>query len=514
MVDTGSVDETPRIVESFGAKLYHFPWCDDFSAARNESLRHAKGDWLFWMDSDDTIPAECGHGLRQLVENQNDPSIAAYVMQVHCLGPWRKSRPRGSVKVVDHVKLFRNLPELRFDGRMHEQILAAISRINGRVNWTDLYVVHSGSDQSPAGQARKLERDMRLLLLELAERPEHPFTLFNLGMTQLHLHRPGDAAEYLRRSLARSAPRESHVKKAFALLAMAEMKQRRHEEALAACRQGLKFQPHDVELRFREAGALQELGRLAEARDAYVALLEDGASGEFQFSSVNLAMKGYLARQNLAVLLKAMGDLPGAERQWRAVVREAPRYRLAWRELGETLVLLERLADANQLADELLTDPHVRVEGHLLKSRVALAREQIAEARAALETALAEYPGDLGTLREMSNFFFHHGTDEEGERALWELLANDPTDAGAYHSLGVVLMRNGRHEEAVVVYRQSLRYRPNFYPTFFNLGFALTDGDRLTEARDVWEHAARLVPNDPGFRRSCADCGMGAGVRV
>ena len=41
IVDTGSVDETPRIVESFGGRLFHFPWCDDFSAARNESLRHA-----------------------------------------------------------------------------------------------------------------------------------------------------------------------------------------------------------------------------------------------------------------------------------------------------------------------------------------------------------------------------------------------------------------------------------------------------------------------------------------
>ena len=84
VVDTGSVDETPRIVESFGGKLYHFPWCDDFSAARNESLRHATGDWLFWMDSDDTIPLECGRGLRALVENQNDPSVAAYLMKVHC----------------------------------------------------------------------------------------------------------------------------------------------------------------------------------------------------------------------------------------------------------------------------------------------------------------------------------------------------------------------------------------------------------------------------------------------
>ena len=138
--------------------------------------------------------------------------------------------------------------------------------------------------------------------------------------------------------------------------------------------------------------------------------------------------------------------------------------------------------------DLVVTFPHVRVEGHLLKSRVERAKQQFAEARPALETALAENPGDLGTVRERSVFYFHHGTDEEGEHALRVLLARDPTDAGAYHSLGVVLMRNKRHEEAVVVYRQSLRYRPNFFPTFFNLGFALTDGDRLTEAREVWEH--------------------------
>ncbi len=93
-----------------------------------------------------------------------------------------------------------------------------------------------------------------------------------------------------------------------------------------------------------------------------------------------------------------------------------PRYRLAWRELGENLIQQQRLADAAQLADELLTDPHVRVEGHLLKSRVARAKQQLAEACAALETALAEYPGDLEAVRESGDFFFHHGTDEEGEQ--------------------------------------------------------------------------------------------------
>ncbi|HQT92131.1 MAG TPA: glycosyltransferase, partial [Candidatus Kryptobacter bacterium] len=37
IVDTGSTDSTREIADSFGARVFEFPWCDDFSAARNES---------------------------------------------------------------------------------------------------------------------------------------------------------------------------------------------------------------------------------------------------------------------------------------------------------------------------------------------------------------------------------------------------------------------------------------------------------------------------------------------
>jgi GT2 family glycosyltransferase/2-polyprenyl-3-methyl-5-hydroxy-6-metoxy-1,4-benzoquinol methylase len=62
VVDTGSVDETPRIVEAYGGRLFHFPWCDDFSAARNESLRHAQGEWLFWMNWVTPFPGNADAG--------------------------------------------------------------------------------------------------------------------------------------------------------------------------------------------------------------------------------------------------------------------------------------------------------------------------------------------------------------------------------------------------------------------------------------------------------------------
>jgi glycosyltransferase involved in cell wall biosynthesis len=55
VVDTGSRDGTVNIAREFGAKLYHFTWCDDCSSARNESLQYASGDWILQIDGDEAL---------------------------------------------------------------------------------------------------------------------------------------------------------------------------------------------------------------------------------------------------------------------------------------------------------------------------------------------------------------------------------------------------------------------------------------------------------------------------
>jgi glycosyltransferase involved in cell wall biosynthesis len=266
VVDTGSKDTTPEIAKKYGAKIFHFPWCDDFSAARNESLSHATGEWLLWMDSDDTIDAENGRKLRELVDGPHRPETIAYVAQVHC--PHEKDGP--DYTAVDHVKLFRNLPELRFEGRIHEQILPAVNRLGGTVAWTDIFVVHSGSDHSVEGQAKKLERDLRLLTLEERERPNHPFTLFNLGMTHLEMKRFDEAARYLERTIAVAGPQESHVPKAYSLLVQTLSEMGQMDDARKRCDEGLERYPDDPELIFRAGVLAQHSGLPYEAERFYL----------------------------------------------------------------------------------------------------------------------------------------------------------------------------------------------------------------------------------------------------
>src|SRR6516165_3214885 len=123
VVDTGSTDATRAVARHWGAWVHDFPWCDDFAAARNESVSHASCEWIFWLDADDRIDETNRSRLRRLFAGLAGEN-AAYLMRYVALddgGPGRTS-------AVDHARLFRNHPLVRWQYRVHEQILPAVAR--------------------------------------------------------------------------------------------------------------------------------------------------------------------------------------------------------------------------------------------------------------------------------------------------------------------------------------------------------------------------------------------------
>ncbi len=59
VIDTGSTDQTAAVAAMAGAVVAHFPWIDDFAAARNYSFSHCTSDWILWLDADDILTPEC-----------------------------------------------------------------------------------------------------------------------------------------------------------------------------------------------------------------------------------------------------------------------------------------------------------------------------------------------------------------------------------------------------------------------------------------------------------------------
>ncbi len=197
VVDTGSKDRTAEIAREFGARVFDFVWIDDFAAARNAALARAKGDYAFWLDADDVLDPPQRVKLQALLDGLRTGDEAAYVVRCSCdPGP----NGDGGQTVVDHIRLFPVREGVRWTYAVHEQILPALRRANVPVRWTDLTVRHTGYTD-PALRERKLQRDCKILEAELAERPDDPFVLFNLGSIAVERQDWPTALGHLQRSL-------------------------------------------------------------------------------------------------------------------------------------------------------------------------------------------------------------------------------------------------------------------------------------------------------------------------
>lgn len=494
IVDTGSHDKTVDIAKSFGARVFEFAWPDSFAVARNESLRHARGEWLFWMDADDTISKSNGQQLRDLAYSTHADQILGVVMQVHCPGP--RDTNDESMTVVDHVKLIRNRPELRFEYRIHEQILPAIRRAGGDVSWTQIHVVHSGADLTPEGRQRKWARDLRLLELELQDHPGHPFALFNLGMTLADMGKHAAAIDALAQSFAASAPGDSHVPKLCALWIASLCALGDFEQAEERCATARQLFPQDPELLFRQASLHQRAGRHVEAESLYLDLVSSNGK-QFQFSSIDRGILGYKAHHNLALIYTNLQQLRDAERHWWSALDSEPKFLAAWRGLGENLIQQERFQAVESLCQQLGSLHKLPQEGVFLAAKMAKARGETAKATCLYRQALQAAPLDTEILRGWCQHVFHFGAAMDAAQALCRLTELEPNDPSAHHNLGIVYMRLGQPSKAEQSFARAIELRPEFEESHTLLQLATTarspDGElqphRLEESHSTGEDA-------------------------
>jgi tetratricopeptide (TPR) repeat protein len=437
VVDTGSADRTKEIAAQHGTKVFDFPWRDDFAAARNESLARATGEWIFWLDCDHWLDEENRQRLRTLFASLPDENVA-YLMK------WRSpSDESGSqATLLDATQLFRNDPRIRWQYRIHEQIRPAIQRSGGVTRWTDVVINHSGY-QDAADKYRKLERNLRLLLLEDAERPNETSTLFHLGWTYYLMGRPVEARGPLERTLSLAQPGETIIRKTYALLVRCARQTGRQQDAFNVCQQGLRHFPSDPELLFHEGQLRREGGDLAGAAAVLTQLLQSPPE-TYIAASVDPGLQGYKGRCALAEVYRDQGRLADAEAQWRAALAEQPDFTPAWLCLGDMWLQNGRWQEVEQLVAQLSANPKTSIDGALLKARSLMLRNDFPATRALLAETIARAPKAPWPRELLAHALLLENRDPPALlQALRDLLSLDPTNHFALQQLPLALQRSG-----------------------------------------------------------------------
>lgn len=237
LVDTGSTDGTVALAEKHGAKVYHFPWIKDFAAARNESLKHATGDWILWVDADEYIKTEDLAELRRLLETAE---ADAYTVTMYTSGFGQCERRQN----YPRVKVFRNGRGAHFVRPINEQLVDAAGKVlYGPTIPVAIY--HWGKDLAAEKIAAKWERNVDLYSQAAAANPADPYYPFLLGHTLTDMDKLAEAIEQYRKVVALTKD-ETVVRPSREKIAQHLLRLGKFREALDAARELLERDEYNV----------------------------------------------------------------------------------------------------------------------------------------------------------------------------------------------------------------------------------------------------------------------------
>ena len=157
VVDTGSTDNTIVVARRLGARVYSFPWQDDFSKARNFALSKAKGEWLVLLDADEYFTAKTAGNIRQVIR-QAQQADALLIQMVNY--------DVDKAEIQDYfyqLRIVCNQQGLHYEGKIHEELKLSDGKSMKffRIPPEMLEIYHTGYASSVSRQ--KLERNLRLL---------------------------------------------------------------------------------------------------------------------------------------------------------------------------------------------------------------------------------------------------------------------------------------------------------------------------------------------------------------
>ncbi|MCA8976733.1 MAG: glycosyltransferase [Planctomycetes bacterium] len=381
IVDTGSTDRTVAIAESCGARVLHEPWQDDFSTPRNTGIAAATGDWILVLDADEFLAPGAAERIRELVEC---PDVSGYHMR------FTNIYSTGKTIGVMMVRLFRNLPGVRYENIIHEQVSPSLQRAGAELGLVlsaaDVEVEHHGYCDEVMDARGKNERNERLFRKQMAAHPDDIYTHYKYGDFLRRVAGRGDDARRL----------------------------------LGRCLELILAGPPNLPRELPYAGEVAALYALETARTG-----DTAAAGRI----VEQALRRFMPTPNLFYLAACLALAEGRTEDAIACYRRCLAYR------GQVLVVP---------IQEGITS-YVSLAGI---AQCLMQRGDRERARQLLEQAIAIEPGYEVAHLALSRLWLEGGDCQRALQVLTTFLAEFPDSPGACQQTTLILHRLGQTPQA------------------------------------------------------------------
>ena len=452
LVDTGSSDRTVEIAKEYGARTGFFAWCDDFAAARNESLKLATGDWILWLDADDILEPEYHDQIRHLVQQPRDRSFL-FVLDdrgyehISCL----------------QMRLFPNLEGVQFEMPIHEQVTPSLGRLGVEMVPTEIRVRHTGYTTPEIVKAKK-DRYLGIMEQWLVNNPDDYITRSHVALTYHSGGRHAEAIDAYSKIVHESSclSDRNYVVYTTALLFLGRsfMKAGDHGRALEYM---CKAQEVDPEYLLTKVSLAELYIARGEYQDALVLAGQIvDSEPQLTFFPVDPVEITFSAHYLRAQAHHALGQVEEAEREYRlAAEQPAPRRTEA---LGNLAVLLKELDRRDESLETLLTARKI----------------------------------DPDNIKHDFNIGVHYleSKNLENARTHFKAVLEKRSDyRPAILNLGYIAKATGAFDEAEEIYSGLVAVAPDEVEARANLGHLYLDQERFLDARTAFEELRQLDPN-------------------
>jgi len=187
VVDTGSSDRTPEIVREYTDKLYFHEWKNDFSEARNNSLRYVTGEWVLILDADEEVSQEFRNGIRDFLLSLSRDVNTIYLPTISYMDWDFKKTETASIP-----RIFRN-GTVHYENIVHNQAIYKPKVINA-----NFVIYHYGYIWTRKLKKQKYERTGTLIRKHLEQcknDQERLYYLIQLFKTERTGGKPHQASE-------------------------------------------------------------------------------------------------------------------------------------------------------------------------------------------------------------------------------------------------------------------------------------------------------------------------------